>query len=201
MRKKNPELYQTIKSYVERHYEIEGRSPTVREIESGTGITRPTVQRYLTAMREGGEIEYNGIRGVRTMSMSKTARETAAVALVGQVACGTPIYAEENVQEYYRFPVALLGKGNFFLLRAKGESMIDAGISDGDLVLIRQQNTAEPGQIVVALIDDEATLKRFYPEPEHHRIRLHPENETMEDIYVENCLLQGVAVKVLKDLV
>ena len=201
MRKKNPELYQTIKTYVERHYEIEGRSPTVREIESGTGITRPTVQRYLTAMRESGEIEYNGIRGIRTMSMSKTARETAAVALVGQVACGTPIYAEENVQEYYRFPVALLGQGNFFLLRAKGESMIEAGISDGDLVLVRQQNTAEPGQIVVALIDDEATLKRFYPEPEHHRIRLHPENEAMEDIYVENCLVQGVAVKVLKDLV
>ena len=201
MRKKNPELYQTIKNYVELHYEKEGRSPTVREIESGTGITRPTVQRYLTAMRESGEIEYNGIRGVRTMSMSKTTRETTSVALVGAIACGSPIYAEENVQEYYRFPVALLGQGNFFLLRAKGESMIEAGISDGDLVLVRQQNTAEPGQIVVALIDDEATLKRFYPEPEYHRIRLHPENETMDDIYVENCLVQGIAVKVLKDLV
>ena len=201
MRKKNPELYQTIKAYVESHYEKEGRSPTVREIESGTGITRPTVQRYLTAMRESGEIEYNGIRGVRTITMSKTARETAAVALVGQVACGTPIYAEENVQEYYRFPAALLGQGTYFMLRAKGESMIEAGISDSDLVLVRQQNTAEPGQIVVALIDDEATLKRFYPEPEYHRIRLHPENETMDDIYVENCLVQGIAVKVLKDLV
>ena len=201
MRKKNPELYQTIKNYVELHYEKEGRSPTVREIESGTGITRPTVQRYLTAMRESGEIEYNGIRGVRTMSMSKTARESTAVALVGAIACGTPIYAEENVQEYYRFPAALLGQGTYFMLRAKGESMIEAGISDGDLVLVRQQNTAEPGQIVVALIDDEATLKRFYPEPEYHRIRLHPENETMDDIYVENCLVQGIAVKVLKDLV
>ena len=201
MRKKNPELYQAIKTYVERHYEKEGRSPTVREIEAGTGITRPTVQRYLTAMRESGEIEYNGIRGVRTMVMSKTDRETASVAMIGAVACGPPIYAEENIQEYYRFPVALLGQGNFFLLRAKGESMINAGIGDGDLVLVRRQNTAEPGQIVVALIDDEATLKRFYPEPEKQRIRLHPENETMEDIYVENCLVQGVAVKVLKDLV
>ena len=201
MRKKNPELYQAIKTYVERHYEQEGRSPTVREIEAGTGITRPTVQRYLTTMRESGEIEYNGIRGVRTMVMSKTDRETAAVAMIGTVACGTPIYAEENIQEYYRFPVALLGQGNFFLLRAKGESMINAGIGDGDLVLVRQQNTAEPGQIIVALIDDEATLKRFYPEPENQRIRLHPENETMEDIYVENCLVQGVAMKVLKDLV
>ena len=201
MRKKNPELYQAIKTYVERHYEKEGRSPTVREIEAGTGITRPTVQRYLTAMRESGEIEYNGIRGVRTMVMNKTDRETAAVAMIGAVACGTPIYAEENIEEYYRFPVALLGQGTYFMLRAKGDSMVDAGISDGDLVLVRQQNTADPGQIVVALIDNEATLKRFYPEPENQRIRLHPENEMMEDIFVENCLVQGVAVKVLKDLV
>ena len=78
--------------------------------------------------------------------------------------------------------------------------MIDAGIDDGDLVLIRQQSTAEEGQIVVALMEDEATLKRFYTEPENGIIRLHPENHTMEDIIVENCIIQGVAVKVLKDL-
>ena len=78
--------------------------------------------------------------------------------------------------------------------------MIEAGIDDGDLVLIRQQNTADVGQIVVALMEDEATIKRFYPEPENHRVRLHPENSRMEDIYVDNCEIQGVAVKVLKDL-
>ena len=78
--------------------------------------------------------------------------------------------------------------------------MIEAGIEDGDLVLIRQQNVADEGQIVVALIDDEATLKRFYPEPQKHRIRLHPENSRMEDIFVARCGIQGVAVKVLKDL-
>ena len=107
MRKKNPELYQTIKAYVESHYEKEGRSPTVREIESGTGITRPTVQRYLTAMRESGEIEYNGIRGVRTMSMTKTSRETAAVALVGQVACGTPMFRSAIVSRQHFWVRAL----------------------------------------------------------------------------------------------
>ena len=78
--------------------------------------------------------------------------------------------------------------------------MIEAGIDDGDLVLIRQQNYADDGQIVVALMEDEATLKRFYPEPEKHRVRLHPENSAMEDIIVDNCVIQGVAVKVLKDL-
>lgn len=78
--------------------------------------------------------------------------------------------------------------------------MIEAGIENGDLVLIRQQNYADEGQIVVALMEDEATLKRFYPEPKKHRIRLHPENSRMDDIYVDNCEIQGVAVKVLKDL-
>ena len=78
--------------------------------------------------------------------------------------------------------------------------MIEAGIDDGDLVLMREQNTAEPGQIVSALIEDEATLKRFYPEPKNKRIRLHPENSALKDIYVENCIVQGVAVKVIKDL-
>jgi repressor LexA len=78
--------------------------------------------------------------------------------------------------------------------------MIDAGINNGDLVLIKKQNAAEPGQIVVALIDEDATLKRFYPEPEKKLIRLHPENKEMNDIYVEHCIIQGIAVNVLKNI-
>lgn len=78
--------------------------------------------------------------------------------------------------------------------------MIDAGINKGDLVLIRQSDTADPGQIVVALVGEEATLKRYYPEPEKHRIRLHPENAEMEDIYVDHCIIQGVAKNVIKSL-
>ena len=120
--------------------------------------------------------------------------------VLGSVACGVPKLAIENIEEYIRLPVALFGNGNFYILRANGDSMIDAGINDGDLVVIRAQDYASPGQIVVALMEDEATLKRFYPEPEKHRIRLHPENEEMEDIYVEGCIIQGIAVKVLKDL-
>ena len=127
-------------------------------------------------------------------------QQTISVPVLGEIACGIPKFAEENIEEYVRLPVALFGHGSFFILRAYGDSMIEAGIEDGDLVLIRQQNTAEEGQIVVALIDDEATLKRFYPEPEKRRIRLHPENAHMNDIFVEKCEIQGVAVKVLKDL-
>ena len=106
----------------------------------------------------------------------------------------------KHVEEYFRLPVSLVGHGDFYFLRAFGESMIDAGIEEGDLVLIRHQNTARPGEIVVALVDGETTLKRFYPEPSHQRIRLHPENTSMEDIYVQDCQIQGIAVKVLKDL-
>ena len=120
--------------------------------------------------------------------------------ILGKVSCGVPKFAEENIEEYVRLPVALFGRGQFFILRANGASMIEADINDGDLVLIRQQNYADEGQIVVALMDDEATLKRYYPEPENQRIRLHSENSQMDDIYVSDCIIQGVAVKVLKDL-
>ena len=111
---------------------------------------------------------------------------------------GVPKFAEENIEEYVCLPESLFGRGEFFLLRARGDSMIGAGIEDGDLVLIRQQNTAEYNQIVVALVDDEATLKRFRPNEDH--ICLHPENNRYEDIIVDSCLIQGVAVKVIKDL-
>ena len=121
--------------------------------------------------------------------------------VLGVISGGIPKFAEENIEEYIRLPVSLFGTGKFFILRAYGDSMIEVGIDDGDLVLIRQQETASAGQIVVALINNEdATLKRYYPEPEKHRVRLHPENSRMDDIIVPDCAIQGVAVKVLKDL-
>lgn len=122
------------------------------------------------------------------------------VPLLGRVACGLPRYAEENIEEYVRMPEALIGSGEFFLLRAVGDSMVGAGINEGDLVLVKRQNTAEKGQIVVALVGEEATLKRFYPEAGKKHVRLHPENPAMKDIIVPNCEIQGVAVKIIKDL-
>jgi repressor LexA len=118
------------------------------------------------------------------------------------VSCGIPKFAEGNIEEYVQLPTALFGKGDFFLLRASGDSMIEAGIDNGDLVLVKHKDHAEPGQIVVALIgDDEATLKRFYPEPLNGIIRLHPENPALDDIIVEDCSIQGIAVHVMKSLV
>lgn len=200
MRTKNESYFKKLEAFIDDYSEKNGVSPTVREIEAGTGLPKATVSRYLSFMRDNGMIDYEGHRNIQTNNSRKIKSETVKVPVLGSVSCGVPKYAEENIEEYVRLPVALFGRGDFFILRANGDSMIEANINDGDLVLIRQQNYADEGQIVVALMEDEATLKRFYPEPRKHRIRLHPENSKLKDIYVDNCIIQGVAVKVLKDI-
>ena len=119
--------------------------------------------------------------------------------MLGRVSCGILKLAEENVDEYVKLPVSLFGRGEFFILYAYGDSMINAGIDDGDMIVVRQQATADYNQIVVALIDDEATLKRFRPQADG-TIRLHPENPQLEDIVVaaDTCIIQGVLSKILK---
>lgn len=197
MRSKDKTLMAAIEKFVSDYTDSNGISPTMQEVADGVGSSKATVQRYIAQLCEDGILDYSGYR---TMTSTKTKAAAIRVPVLGTIACGIPKFAEENIEEYVRLPVALFGKGNFFILRAYGDSMIEAGIDNGDLVLIRQQNCADEGQIVVALMEDEATLKRFYPEPKKHRIRLHPENSRMDDIYVDNCEIQGVAVKVLKDL-
>ena len=197
MRSKDKTLMAAIEKFVSDYTDSNGISPTMQEVADGVGSSKATVQRYIAQLCEDGILDYSGYR---TMTSTKTKAAAIRVPVLGTIACGIPKFAEENIEEYVRLPVALFGKGNFFILRAYGDSMIEAGIDNGDLVLIRQQNYADEGQIVVALMEYEATLKRFYPEPKKHRIRLHPENSRMDDIYVDNCEIQGVAVKVLKDL-
>ena len=201
MQHKKQEYIDMIVDYIDEYRDSNGGStPTGADIAAGVGLAPSTVSKYMSFMREQGIIDYSGHRNIFTKQSRQDAFGFCRVPILGAVACGVPKYAEENIEEYVRLPVALFGRGSFYLLRANGDSMIEAGIDDGDLVLIRQQSTAEEGQIVVALMEDEATLKRFYPEPENGIIRLHPENRTMEDIIVETCIIQGVAVKVLKDL-
>ena len=197
MRSKDKTLMAAIEKFVSDYTDSNGISPTMQEVADGVGSSKATVQRYIAQLCDDGILDYSGYR---TMTSTKTKAAAIRVPVLGTIACGIPKFAEENIEEYVRLPVALFGKGNFFIPRAYGDSMIEAGIDNGDLVLIRQQNYADEGQIVVALMEDEATLKRFYPEPKKHRIRLHPENSRMDDIYVDNCEIQGVAVKVLKDL-
>ena len=197
MRSKSRALMAAIETFVGDYIDARGISPTMQEIADGVGSSKPTVQRYITQVCKEGTLSFSGYR---TVSSTKTRAQAVRVPVLGRVACGIPKFAEENIEDYVRLPVALFGKGDFFILRADGDSMIEAGIEEGDLVLIRRQEKADRGQIVVALMGDEATLKRYYPEPEKRQIRLHPENSSMEDIVVDNCVIQGVAVKVIKDL-
>lgn len=202
MRTKNETYIKAIEKFVNQFIDETGMSPTMTEIAAKTGISKSNVSRYVAYMRENNLLEFdNSHRSIVTKEEKMARRQTLRVPVLGAVSCGIPKLAEENIEEFVRLPSSLFGTGDFYILRANGNSMVEAGISHGDLVLIRQQSTANEGQIVVAIMDDEATLKRFFPEPEKHRVRLHPENHTMKDIIVNDCIIQGVAVKVLKDLV
>lgn len=200
MQHKNTEYFDVLRKFIEDYWDRYGVSPTTRAIAAGVNLSNATVGRYLQYMKEHGMIDYQGHRCYKTRKQLLSDLGLEQVPVLGRIACGIPKFAEENIEEYIKLPESFLGKGSFYLLHADGDSMVDADIDDGDLVLIRKQQTADPGQIVVALIEDEATLKRYFPEPQNGWIRLRPENEEMDDIIVKDCVIQGVAVKVLKDL-
>lgn len=197
MRSKDKTVLSAIEAFICDYTDLNGYSPTMQEIADKVGVSRPTVHRYVVKLCEDGILNRSGYR---SLTSAKGKAPVKRVPVVGEIACGVPMLAEENIEEYMSLPTSLIGNGDFFLLHASGDSMIEIGVNDGDLVLVRRQNSATEGQVVVALTEDGATLKRFYPEPENHRIRLHPENRSMEDYYVVNCEIQGVAVKVLKDI-
>ena len=198
----NTELLKDIKAYAEQYYLDNGVSPSVREIAYELGVGKSTVQRYLERLRDSGEIEYCGERSIKTEVTEKYNQQSVSVGLVGSISCGALNFAEQNITDYYSLPSSMLGSGEFFMLRASGDSMINAGIDDGDLVIIKRQPVAKDGDIVVALYGDDTTLKRFYADRVNRRFILHPENERLSDIIIEgDLIIQGVAVKVIKDLI
>lgn len=200
MRSKNPELMLRIQEYIEGYFERYSSTPTVREIASSMNISVSSAHRYLVAMADRHMIQYTD--GV--LSTPKIEKMTPAVihaAIVGSIPCGTPEEREAQIEDYIPLPVSIYGNGRFYVLRASGTSMIDAEIDDGDLVVIREQNTASVGDIVVALTDEEKnTLKRLGFDSGSRSFYLHPENESMDDIYVKNLRVQGVATHVIKAL-
>ena len=200
MRTKDQELLTNIQQFIEEHCDRHGYGPSVRAVADEYGISSSCAQVYMAALQAEGRIS-KGRNGYESNALARTERTMRSVAIVGAVPCGPLTECEEYVEGYIRLPESLIGQGKFYLLKASGNSMIDAGIDDGDLVLIRQQDTAEVGDIVVALVENENTLKRLEYNARKGRYYLHPENETMEDIYVEELSVQGVAVKVLKDLI
>lgn len=199
MRQKSVELMERIQNYVEEFYQRNLRAPYMSEIGSALGIAKSTAQKYLVEMNARGMLSYHAGE-IMTEKIQKIDTSITSMGILGSVSCGLPDLAEENVEQYVSFPTSLFGKGEFFILRANGESMIGAGIDDGDLVVIRKQSEANKGQIVVALIDNQTTLKRLFFDDVNQEIILHPENEQFEDIRVKSCMIQGVAVHVLKSL-
>ena len=204
MRSKNTSYYSTIVNFVNEYFDGSGRSPSTREIEQGTGISRPTVQRYLRELCERGELEYDGHRGIVTDYMRGAAEGTSRVMMGNSIPCGMLSEVCEAELESIRLPTALTGSGEFFLLTAKGNSMINAGIDDGDLVLIRRCETVREGRIAAFLYDNsETTLKRF--KRDKNAIYLIPENDEMEPIVIsgrdrERLIIQGEAIMVMKNL-
>jgi repressor LexA len=202
------EIWDFLVEYVDRH----GYPPTVREIGERVGLASPsTVHAHLANLERAGylrrdptkprALELTGLRRQDAVA----AREAAAspgLPLVGEIAAGGPLLADENVEEYVDLPERLCGAADF-ILRVKGDSMIDAGILDGDLVVVRRQDTATNGEIVVALAGDdettdEATVKRYFRE--NGRIRLQPENEALEPIYAQHVQILGKVVGVFRSL-
>jgi len=200
MRNIDQELLTNIQQYIEEHCDRYGYGPSVRAVAAEFSISTGCAQKYMARLEQDGRIK-KGERGYESNSLSMTDTEMQKVAILGAVPCGPLTQVEEYIEGYIKLPASLIGQGKFYLLKANGNSMIDAGIDDGDLVLIRRQETADVGDIVVALVDNENTLKRLEYNERKRRYYLHPENDTMEDIYVDQLSVQGVAIKVLKDLI
>jgi repressor LexA len=203
------EIWDFLVEYVDRH----GYPPTVREIGERVGLASPsTVHAHLANLERAGllkrdpakprALELTG-RGGRHDGVAVSSEPERGLPLVGQIAAGGPLLADQNVEEYITVPGSLTRGGADFLLRVKGESMVNAGILDGDVVVVSRQQTAQNGDIVVALAGedetaDEATVKRFFRED--GRIRLQPENDALEPIYARHVEVLGKVTGVFRAL-
>ena len=220
MRKKDPNALnkreKAILKFIEKSIKNNGYPPSVREIGKSVGLkSTATVHGYLASLEEKGFIKKESQKG-RTLKLLKgglddelenqmeiqkevyTSREMVDVPVIGKITAGEPILAVENVTDTFPIPLDFVGNSESFMLTVRGESKIEAGILDGDYILVRKQKTATNGEIVVALIEDEATVKTFYKEKDH--IRLQPENCTLDPIIVPNCEILGKVIGVFRKM-
>ncbi len=200
---------QAVLDDIEKHIREKGYGPTVREVCQDLGLSSPsTVHVHLKALEEKGLIKRDPLKS-RSISLSYSLDGEGAsniirpefgsmvgVPLVGNVAAGEPILAEENITDTMFLPTEIVGDAPSFMLSVRGDSMIEAGINDGDYVVVREQPVANNGDIVVAIVDDGATVKRFYKE--RNSIRLQPENSSMDPIVVDDCSICGIVVAVFR---
>ena len=202
-----------ILKFIEDQVIEKGYPPSVREIGKAIGLSSTaTVHAYLAKLEKQGFIKKEDKKG-RTLKVLKgsdgnpikkaskdfyTQRELVDVPIIGKITAGQPILAVENVTDTFPIPVDFVGNSESFMLTVRGESMIEAGILDGDYILVKKQNNARNGEIVVALIGEEATVKTFYKEKDY--IRLQPENSTMDPIIVPDCQILGKVAGVFRKM-
>ncbi|SHI98294.1 repressor LexA [Clostridium cavendishii DSM 21758] len=189
---KQKEVYEFLKA----HTESKGYPPSVREICDAVGLSSTsTVHGHLKRLEKKGLIKRDPTkpRALEIIEFSTNKKELLNIPIIGNITAGLPILATENVEDIFPIPSDYIKHDrDLFILKVSGESMIEAGINDGDLAIIEQAQTANNGDIIVALIENEATLKRFFKEKDH--IRLQPENKTMGPILVDNCSVLGKLV-------
>jgi len=198
MRKMSEELLNNIKDFIEDFVAENGYPPSVRDISSSLNIkSTATVYKYLGKLNDLGIIskENNKTRALK-VSSAVNKGDFSSVPLVGKIAAGEPITAIENIEDNFLLPNKMFPSDELFMLKVVGDSMIDVGILNGDMVVMQKTETCENGDIVAALIDDSATVKRFYKEK--NKIRLHPENKNLDDIIVEDCMILGKLVGLLR---
>lgn len=200
---------QAVLDNIEKHIREKGYGPTVREVCQDLGLSSPsTVHVHLKALEEKGLIKRDPLKS-RSISLAYPVEEhegahvirpefgnVVHVPLVGNVAAGEPILAEENITDTMALPTEIVGDAPSFMLSVRGDSMVEAGINDGDYVVVKEQPVANNGDIVVAIVDDGATVKRFYKEQD--AIRLQPENSSMDPIIVDDCSICGIVVAVFR---
>lgn len=191
---------QRILEYIKAEIQTKGYPPSVREIANAVGLkSTSTVHGHLQRLEKRGLLHRDAMkpRAMEVVGDPNFIRNsTQAVPLVGNVQAGCPILAEQNLEEFVSLPDVMLSKGNHFILHVHGNSMVDAGIMDGDYIVVKQQNEARNGDIVVALLEDSATVKRFFREG--NQMRLQPENTTMEPIYTRDAQILGVVVSMFR---
>ncbi len=192
---------QEILEYIKSEILAKGYPPAVREICEAVHLkSTSSVHAHLETLEKNGYIRRDPKkpRAIEIVddTFNLTRRELVNGPVVGQVAAGEPILASENISNYFPIPAEFMPNAQTFMLQVKGDSMINVGIYDGDMVLVKQQNTASDGDIVVALIDDSATVKTFYKESD--RVRLQPENDTMDPIYATDLSILGKVIGVFR---
>lgn len=189
-----------IFNFIKETIQSSGYPPTVREIGDRFGITVKGAYDHLKAIEKKGYIRCttNKSRAIEILSekISKSSSDVQSIPLVGRIAAGAPILAQENIEDYIKLPKSMVPSGELFALQVKGDSMIEKGINDGDIAIIKKQNSAHSGDIVAALIDDEATLKTL--KITDKKIHLVPANSRYKPIIVDDVVILGKLVSLLR---